>query len=274
MKKPAIIIHTEELNNKGVDISPIGELQDYAQIAHRDDHYMFILQQQGRFIWELDFSETPLKGPTLCFVTPGQVHKYISYANCKGWMVFVNAERIPNQYREIFETYVNTRQSVAVKKDDAAFRVAAILEEILAQPALPLRATLIDSVVDTLAGLIASGIVQSQQSPALVGGQKYNTVIRYKQLIIAQCRTLKQVKAYASLLNITPLYLNEVVKEITGFPASYWINQEILLEAKRLLYYTPLDVKEIAFDLGYEDHAYFSRFFRKNTGMTPTEFRG
>ncbi len=77
----------------------------------------------------------------------------------------------------------------------------------------------------------------------------------------------------AAQLHITPLYLNEIVKEITGFPASYWIHQEIMLEAKRLLYYTNLDVKQIAFDLGYEDHAYFSRFFKKNTGLTAGEFR-
>ena len=274
MKKRAIILHKDELKHKGADISPIHELEEYAQIAHRDDHYMFIIQQKGSFVWELDFNETPLKGPSLCFVTPGQVHKYISYANCTGWLVFVNAELILHQYREIFETYVNTRQAVAVKKEDAAFRIAAILEETMHQPALPLKSTLINSLIDTLAGLIASGIVQSQHSLNLIGGQKYNTVIRYKQLVIAQCKALKQVKAYAALLNITPLYLNEVVKEVTGFSASYWINQEILLEAKRLLYYTSLDVKEIAYELGYEDHAYFSRFFRKNTGMTPTAFRG
>ncbi|GAA5087448.1 hypothetical protein GCM10023210_10290 [Chryseobacterium ginsengisoli] len=86
-------------------------------------------------------------------------------------------------------------------------------------------------------------------------------------------KELKQVKEYASLLNITPLYLNEIVKEITGFSASHWIHQEIILEAQRLLYYTDLDIKQIAFQLGYEDHAYFSRFFKKNTGNTASQFR-
>jgi AraC family transcriptional regulator, transcriptional activator of pobA len=74
--------------------------------------------------------------------------------------------------------------------------------------------------------------------------------LRYKQY--------KQVKDYASFLNITPLYLNEIVKQITGFTVSYWIQQTIMLEAKRLLYYSKMDIKQIAFELGYEDFTYFS----------------
>ena len=59
----------------------------------------------------------------------------------------------------------------------------------------------------------------------------------------------------------------------TGFPISYWIHQQVVLEAKRLLYYTNMDVKEIAFSLGYEDPTYFSRLFSKVTGISPGAFR-
>jgi AraC-like DNA-binding protein len=94
--------------------------------------------------------------------------------------------------------------------------------------------------------MVATALVQSKGSVGLIGGQKHQTVIRFKQLVQAHYKALKQVQAYASQLHITPLYLNEIVKEITGFPASHWIHQEIMLEAKRLLYYTDLDVKQIA----------------------------
>ena len=56
-------------------------------------------------------------------------------------------------------------------------------------------------------------------------------------------------------------------------PVSYWIQHELVLEAKRLLYYSDLTVKEVAFALGYDDHAYFSRLFSKVTGMSPGSFR-
>ena len=84
---------------------------------------------------------------------------------------------------------------------------------------------------------------------------------------------MKSPCQYADKLNYSLSYLNESVKSVTGFPISYWIHQQIILEAKRLLYYTDMSVREIAFFLGYEDHTYFSRLFSKVAGMSPGAFR-
>ena len=74
-------------------------------------------------------------------------------------------------------------------------------------------------------------------------------------------------------LNMTHNYLNENIKKYTGFPVSYWIKNEILLEAKRLLVYTTLSVKEIAHAIGYDDPAYLSKVFRIHEGISPKTFR-
>lgn len=68
-------------------------------------------------------------------------------------------------------------------------------------------------------------------------------------------------------------YLNDTVKAVTGFSLSYFIQQEILAEAQRLLFYTELSIKEIADRLGYEDPKYFIRFFGKGKGESPSLFR-
>jgi AraC family transcriptional activator of pobA len=86
-------------------------------------------------------------------------------------------------------------------------------------------------------------------------------------------RTIKSPSGYASRLNVSQSYLNESVKRITGFPVTYWIQQEVLLEAKRLLYHSELNVKQIAYELGYEDPSYFSRFFGRAAGMPALAFR-
>jgi AraC-like DNA-binding protein len=95
----------------------------------------------------------------------------------------------------------------------------------------------------------------------------------FRKLVISNYKTLKSPGAYAAALHLSLSYLNEAVKETTGFPVSYWIQQEIVLEAKRLLYYNESSVKEIAHELGYDDHTYFSRMFKKTVGRTPMEFR-
>jgi len=83
----------------------------------------------------------------------------------------------------------------------------------------------------------------------------------------------KMVADYASDLFVTPNYLNEVVKKSTGFTASHHIQQRVILEAKRLAVNPKMSMKEIAFRLGYEDMGHFSKFFKKNNGISFTEFR-
>ena len=84
---------------------------------------------------------------------------------------------------------------------------------------------------------------------------------------------MKSPSEYANALNMSSAYLNEVVKDATGITVSEYIRNEIIIRAKRLLYYTNMSIKDIAIDLGYEDWAYFSRIFSKATNMPPTEFR-
>lgn len=222
---------------------------------------------------ELDFSSITLSNAMLCFVTPGQVHRYIGPNNSEGWFIFVDTKLATRQYREIFDTFLHNRQAIVLSKNDSIFTLTAVLETLLIDKDMPLKTVLLHSLTDTITGLIASNIIQSQHSEHAVGSRKYSIVTQFKQLITSNYQAHKQVKEYADLLHITPLYLNEVVKEITGFTAGHWIHQEIMQEAKRLLYHTDLDITAIAYELGYEDHTYFSRFFRKKAGITASAFR-
>lgn len=271
--KKKIQIHQDELDAIGLEIQPLPSLCSFVAQPHRDDHYMFIIQLAGSLTWELDFISIKLKNTCISYVVPGQVHQYIDAKNCEGWMIFVEPDLVPKQYREIFDTFLNSRQIVPIQKDDQLFTLTASLEKMLADKNAPLIAGVVSSFIHTICGLIASKILSSQNLQSGINSSKYTLANRFKQLVKKKFKECKQVKEYAALLNITPLYLNEVMNEITGFPASYWIQQEILLEARRLLYYSTLDIKEVAYELGYEDHAYFSRFFKKNAGLTASDFR-
>jgi len=266
-------MHTDELGDLGIDLKSTEEIGPLVQSLHRDDHYMFLIQQRGTSHWELEFNEIKLGGACLCFIAPGQVHKHLRKKDNNGWYLCVDPGLVSAQYREVFDTYLHAEQVISVHKTDRIFDMLPILMDSFHQEMNNLKKAELHSLLDATVAMIASRVIQSQNSTHLVGSQKYNIVSRFKQLVRKRYKELKQVKDYASLLNITPLYLNEVVKTVTGFPASYWIHQEIILEAKRLLYYTTLDVQEIAYDLGYEDPAYFSRFFKNNTGTAASAFR-
>ena len=83
----------------------------------------------------------------------------------------------------------------------------------------------------------------------------------------------KLVKDYACELSVTPNYLNESIKRSTGYPASFHIRQRIALEAKRQAAYSDVCMKEIAYHLGFDDIAHFSKFFKSVCGKNFSDFR-
>jgi AraC family transcriptional activator of pobA len=80
--------------------------------------------------------------------------------------------------------------------------------------------------------------------------------------------------ALAQQLGITSTQLNRVCRQITGRPALALLHERVLLEAQRDLAYTTLSVKQIALGLGFADAGYFTRFFQRLSGRTPTQWRG
>ena len=83
----------------------------------------------------------------------------------------------------------------------------------------------------------------------------------------------KMVSDYARVLSVTPNYLNETVKKASGFPASHHIQQRIILEAKRKAAYVRKSMKEIAYDLGFDDISHFSKYFKKASGISFSDFK-
>jgi AraC family transcriptional activator of pobA len=82
-----------------------------------------------------------------------------------------------------------------------------------------------------------------------------------------------EVADYASMLYISAGHLSEVVKSQSGKPAIKHIHERLVMETRRLLFHTNNSLKDIAFDLGFSDASYFSRFFKRETGVTPAEYR-
>ncbi|WP_035108374.1 helix-turn-helix domain-containing protein [Flavobacterium denitrificans] len=113
---------------------------------------------------------------------------------------------------------------------------------------------------------------KSVKSPKTISASEIITN-KFKELIHIHIKTHHQVNHYASLLSVTPNHLNKCVKNVTGKSAVKWIDENILLEAKYLLFQTTLSINEIAAQVGHEDQSYFSRFFKKHEGISPIQYR-
>lgn len=243
--------------------------------AHRDDHYIFFMLEVGAATLMIDFHELELKENTLYYILPGQVHHRLRTDVADGWYIAVDTLLIPPDYREVFENRLLLQQPFIL--DDRQLRQCKSLLELIDEKYhedggdtfyLPVVHSLLQSFI----GIAAAGFSKLYDTstnlsrPAQLSQQ-------FKKLLGQNVCSIKSPSAYASKLNVSESYLNEALKKTTGLSVSYWILNEVMLEARRLLYYSRLNVKEIAHKLGYDDPAYFSRLFKKAANTTPLAFR-
>ncbi|MDI9339532.1 MAG: helix-turn-helix transcriptional regulator [Sediminibacterium sp.] len=102
---------------------------------------------------------------------------------------------------------------------------------------------------------------------------KTDKVNQFEKLVEERYVKDKMPSEYAKRLHLSPNYLNKLCKEETGFTAGELIRKRVTIEAQRLLHYTSLSVNEIADKLGFENVPYFITFFKKQTKLTPEQFR-
>jgi len=113
---------------------------------------------------------------------------------------------------------------------------------------------------------------ESKNKP-LLQSREQQILQDFKVLLEQDGNKNKSPYYYSDKLNISTVYLNEVVKKLTRKSVSRTIKMKSLLKAKTYLLQTNLTVSEIAFKLGFEDASNFTRFFKKETGITPSKFK-
>jgi AraC-like DNA-binding protein len=237
--------------------------------VHRDNHYLFIFQEKGEFCLQIDFREYRTTDAMLICILPGQVHFGAEFNTVTGWVLGIDALFVRDEWKDILESVLisgNTLVPDSEVLEDLKYGFTLLDRKIQSG-----NESLAQDAVTLLTGIIAE---QYRHHLPVSSNQRLRVIThQFKSLLTDNLKTLKKPSQYASLLHISSAYLNEAVKSVTGFPAGYWIQYAVVLEAKRLLFYTDKSVAEIAFALEYDDNAYFTRLFTKSSGMSPTQFR-
>ena len=247
------------------------KLGDYDD--HIDDCYTMILVTKGCGSADIDFHTVPMSQGQLGIIAPGQIHSNINIKECELWMLRMSPEMMDDNYRYQLDEYAMTGNPVMLPEETIVLLCEALkfLSKLMASmnDRQPMKSVLFN-MLNVVLGIITPRILNGQAKLPL---RSTEITMKFKRMLPQFVRRQKKTSFYANELCISEVYLNEVVKKTTGMTPSGWINVAILLEAKRMLRSTTLTVKEISHNLGFEDHAYFCRLFKKNTNMTPLEFR-
>jgi len=243
--------------------------------AHRDDHYIFFLLKKGSGSLMIDLQKVDMKTGQLYYILPAQVHHHIRANAAEGWFLAIDTSLVPAECRIVFEGKLNlqlpcTLQPPLLKQ---YLDVLSLLHERYAGANKARFDMLVIHALLQSFLAMAANAYDDLPEPNQVLSRPAELSRQFRMLMTKNIRSIKSPSGYSTRLNVSESYLNESVRRITGFSIRYWIQQEILLEAKRLLYYSEFNVRQISYELGYEDPSYFSRFFRKAAGMSALEFR-
>ncbi len=246
-------------------------LDDWSQPERHDRHTCFLIES-GNVQIDIDFKRYEINAPALIYMHPDQVHRIIGFANviCSAWAI--TNEKLQPEYLKKLEDILPASPIALIEDRFNLFTDAVSLGLKFSElKSTHVNSNLLTGHCNTLVALLIS--TYSESSPA--GPQSGAELVtkNFRIILAAHFTHVKRPAQFAEKLHMSAAYLNECVKQVTGQPVTYHIQQRVVLEAKRLLVHSRQSVKEIATMLGYDDYAYFSRLFTKVASMSPVQFR-
>lgn len=272
---PVRLLPEEFINGIVIEkISPdVFYLDEGLGTSHRHDYHMFLLQEKGLTHTEIDFEEYIIRETSIMYLSPSQVHRGFKAEDMEVYMLIIKSENINSDYLKLLQR-LSPLRPLAIKLDDLLLikKAFEISLQVFEKTRDKLYSTLLRDCCNTVIGLLISEYIKDEKKLPVIS--RFQRVAKAFSLCLEDnYKCCKSPAEYAMQLNIATSYLNECVKNVTGFPVSHHIQQRVILEAKRMLYHSDRSVKEISIELGYDDYSYFSRMFKKLTGMTAIDFR-
>lgn len=235
--------------------------------------------QSGSGSLKADFNTVTFSGNVVFCLAPGLCRMLTSDDRVIGYYLSLSRDFLKLSEGQADLSILSAQHALGNKvltlQPDAALAIEMqdVIEKMLREyhSYFMLRAEILKSLVRIL------GIYLTRNTPqdlaVAVNSRDLDMVRRFMVLVEQHYTTMKKVSAYADELCVTPNYLNQRVKRVSGFPASYHIQQQIVLEAKRQAACSGLRMKEIADALGFQDHAHFSKFFKTYSGVSFSSYK-
>jgi YesN/AraC family two-component response regulator len=274
---------SDRRNTTEFDISAIESFSpdltegDASQVARRN--YTMIWVQKGTGDLTIDVEQFKIEEDTVYFAKPGQELTANINEPVHGFII-----SFAREFLELYEKSSTELSNTPLFNHSCVLPVIHINKETsslmknIADKMLQEFRNYYDLRAEVLRGLLKIFVIylsrqleynnQNSFKP-----RKTELVNVFFNLLEKSFATKKMVRDYAEALSVTPGYLNDTVKEISGFTASYHIQQRIVLEAKRRAIYEGDSLKEIAYYLGFCDPAHFSKYFKNSSGTNFTDFK-
>ncbi len=241
---------------------------------HKHDFYLLFFIENGAGTHFIDFNKYEVNDYQVFFLTPGQVHNWKLNEATTGFQLMFGKELLLKDGQPVPLPFF--QQGLTIPYLNLSIEAFGTLKTLLLSLEEELCHTdglskeIIILKLHLLLRLLQRLFVSAVPTP---GEPEAGSYPSFTALIDKYYKYHSSVKYYADQLHISPNYLNILSVKKFGQPAGVIIRSRIILEAKRLLASTNLSAKEISYELGFSDNAYFSKVFKQHTGKSPQQFR-
>ncbi|MDD2899180.1 MAG: helix-turn-helix transcriptional regulator [Desulfuromonadaceae bacterium] len=276
-ENPQAIIDFEEMPDQflfiEIDREMVTDLNLNVRSPHRHSYQEIIWVRQGAAVHLLDGDVVEYPSQTLLIVPKGRVHRFAPTPDCLGCAIRFKEEFLPHRSHLLFSQFtghtalhLDAEQSACIETYLSLLSSESRLSDPYQLHALQYLFGAFITKLEEIR-LQSSEMIPHDFTRTLCIWDRLNTLIEQK------FKTEHAVSFYAAELGLSQRKLGDVVKLYTGKYVSDVIDDRLIAEAKRLLIFSSLTIKEIAFELGFEEHSYFTKVFKKLTGKTPSDFK-
>lgn len=258
------LMHLRDINWEGFDI------------PHRHDGYNINVLLKGSVTEYIDFEKHTIQAPAIIMLEPDQIHQHDMSSDAEVLALYFTRDFLITETLGVLSCWQCIFKDNIVHLDESQLQEVLSFARILLQEYRndkPRKEAVIRNVLSAF--IIACGrIARPETEEDFRADISINGLgIQFKVLVDQHFKEKVQVSDYAEMLHVTPGHLNDTVKNSIGRSAKQIIDAKRIMEAKRLLFWQRLSVKQIAGELNFDDDAYFSRFFKKHTGLSPAVFQ-
>lgn len=260
----ADVMHVETVRTRS-------ELHDWALRPHRHArlHQLLVLTSGGGEA-DLDGNRHRLTPPCLINVPRGVVHGFRFGHGTGGWVITLTSDLLDQNLAPGEGIRAPLDLPAVLPLPEGLQDLAERLFHEYRAKAFG-RAQMLRGLALSLTALAARAAAAGQE--AGVQSRSGTLFARFEALVERDFRLRRPLAQYAEELAVSATHLNRIAHQATGQPASALVGARVLREARRLLIYTDMTAAQIAYELGFNDPAHFSRVFAKGTGMPPRKFR-
>ncbi|MEM7102700.1 MAG: helix-turn-helix transcriptional regulator [Bacteroidota bacterium] len=247
---------------------------------HRHDFYEIFVFEEGAGEHSIDFTDYEIANRTLHFVAPGQVHWVQRSLDSHGYLIafslsfFSHGEKIEDLLSHLPFFHSDNEPSLTFEKPEFD-KIKSLCSQLFHE--LSSRKT---GMTELLRAYLKILLIECKRhvelnpgSPSTTTNSRNSEFQLFRKEVERNFRSSRQVQDYTAALGYSHQKLNELVKEKTGKTVLEFIHQRLILEAKRLLFFSDNSIKEVAYTLNFEDPSNFSKFFKSKTGYSPNQIR-